>query len=109
MNFLAENAVPIWVAGAVLLTMAGVVYWQLRSGAALVAMIAIAAVTGVLLGVEHFVETPREAIERTLYEMADVVEANDVAGALTFVAPGASQIRTDVCYLVSDAAMQPAL
>jgi hypothetical protein len=48
------------------------------------------------LAVEHFVETPREAVERTLYEMADVVEANDVDAALTFIAPGASQIRSDV-------------
>ena len=85
MNYLAENALPIWVAGAVLLTMAGVVYWQLRSGAALAAMIADCRDhRRCSLGVEHFVETPREAVERTLYEMADVVEANDVAGALTY-------------------------
>jgi hypothetical protein len=96
MNYLAENSLPIWVAGAVLLTMAGVVYWQLRSGAALAAMAVIAAATGALLAVEHFVVTPREAVERTLYEMADVVEANDVSGALTYVAPGASTIRSDI-------------
>jgi hypothetical protein len=96
MNYLAENALPIWVAGAVLLTMAGVVYWQLRSGAALSAMLAVAIITGLLAGLEHYFETPREAVERTLYEMADVVERNDLAGALTYVAPGASQIRSDI-------------
>jgi len=61
-----------------------------------VAMLAVALVTGLLLVVERVIETPREAVERTLYEMADVVERNDVAGALAYVAPGASQIRSDV-------------
>jgi hypothetical protein len=96
MNYLAENALPIWVAGAVLLTAAGVFYWQSRSGAALAAMLAVAAIAGLLLGFERVVETPTEAVERTLYEMADVVERNDVPGALAFIAPGASAIRSDV-------------
>lgn len=96
MNYLSENPLPIWVTGAVLLTMAGVVYWQLRSGAALLAMAVVAAATGALLAMEHFVETPCEAVERALYEMADVVEANDVHGALDYVAPGASTIRSDI-------------
>lgn len=96
MNYLAENSLPIWVAGAVLLTMAGVVYWQLRSGAALAAMAGVVLLTATLLAAEHFVETPREAVARTLYEMADVVEANDVPGALTYIAPGSSAIRRDV-------------
>ena len=42
------------------------------------------------------IETPREAVERTLYELADAVENNDLATALSYVAPGASQIRSDV-------------
>ncbi len=96
MNYLAENALPIWALGTVLVTMAGVVYWQSRSGAALGAMLAVVVVTGLLLVVERLIETPREAVERTLYEMADVVERNDVEGALAFVAPGASQIRKDI-------------
>jgi hypothetical protein len=108
MNYLAENALPIWVAGAVLLTMAGVFYWQMRSSAALAAVIAVAAIAGLLLGFERFVETPREAIERTLYEMADVVEANDVEGALSYVAPGASQIRSDVETLMPEVRVERA-
>lgn len=96
MNFLAENPLPIWVGAAIALTMAAVVYFQSRRAGALAAMAVIVFVSAALLAVEHFVETPREAVERTLYEMADVVEANDVDGALAFIAPGASQIRRDV-------------
>ena len=96
MNLLAENAIAIWMGGAVLLTLAGVVYWQLRTGKALLAVLAVVLIAGLLLVVEHLIETPREAVERTLYELADAVEDNDVAAALSFVAVGASQIRSDV-------------
>lgn len=96
MNYLAENALPIWVAGAVLLTMAGVAFMLRRNTTTLAAMVAVLLVTATLLAIEHFVETPREAVERTLFEMADVVETNDVEGALAYIAPGASQIRSDL-------------
>lgn len=96
MNFLAENALMIWVGGAVLLTLSGVVYSQLRTKAAFGAVLAVAVVTAALLAAERLIETPREAIARTLYELADAVEANDVPGALARIAPGASQIRGDI-------------
>jgi hypothetical protein len=96
MNYLAENALPIWVAGAVLLTMASVAFMLRRNAATLAAMVAVLLVTATLLAIEHFVETPREAVERTLFEMADVVETNDVEGALAYIAPGASQNRSDL-------------
>lgn len=96
MNFLAENPLPIWVAAALLLTMAAIVYFQSGRAGALSAMAVIVVVAAALLAAEHFIETPREAVERTLYEMADVVEANDVQQALTYIAPGASTIRSDV-------------
>jgi hypothetical protein len=96
MNYLAENAVPIWMGGAVLLVLALVVYWQTRTNAVLVAMCVIALVMAALLLTEHLIETPREAVERTLYELADAVEGNDVPAALSFIAPGASRIRSDV-------------
>jgi hypothetical protein len=108
MNYLAENALPIWVAGAVLVTMTGVAYWQLRSRASLAAMLAVVLGTALLLAYEHFVETPREAVERTLYELADVVESNDVAGTLSYLAPGASQLRQDVETLMPQAKVDKA-
>ena len=97
MNWLAENALPIWLGGAVAATLAVVVYLQTRTLGALLSIVAILAVTAGLLAAEYFWETPREAVERTLYELAATVEANDVSGTLAFLAPTADQaIRRDV-------------
>ncbi len=87
MNWLAENALPIWVCGAVALTMAAIVYLQMRTSGALLAVVLVTVVTSALLLAERLMETPREAVERALYELAAAVEANDVAAALTFLAP----------------------
>lgn len=93
---LAENALPIWVGGAVLLTFAAVVYVQTRSGKALAVMGVIVILTAGLLVVEWLIETPREAVQRTLYKLAAAVEANDVPGTLAYLAPSAGVIRSDV-------------
>jgi hypothetical protein len=96
-DWLAENALPIWMGGAVALTMALVVYLQTRTGKALAAMGAVIVITAALLAAERFLETPREVLERTLYDLAATVEANDVPGTLEFLAPTAdSRIRQDV-------------
>jgi hypothetical protein len=97
MNYLAENALPIWAAGAVAATLALIVYLQTRTTASFLAILVILATAGLLLVTERLIETPREAVERTLYELADTVEANDVQGALRFLASTAdTQIRRDV-------------
>ena len=97
MNYLAENALPIWAAGAVAVTMALIVYLQTRTTVAFLAILVILASAGMLLVIEHLIETPREAVERTLYELADTVENNDVPGALRFLASTAdTQIRKDI-------------
>jgi hypothetical protein len=94
-NYLAENAVPIWAGGAVLLTFALVLYLQTRGRAALVAMLIVVLATGGLLVVERLIETPREAVERTLDELAAAIEANDLPGVLAFIAPTATEVRSD--------------
>jgi hypothetical protein len=97
MIYLAENALPIWAAGAVAVTLALIVYLQTRTTASFLSIIVMLAIAGLLLVTERLIETPREAVERTLYELADTVEANDVPGALRFLASTAdSQIRRDV-------------
>jgi hypothetical protein len=97
MNWLAENALPIWMGGAVALTLALVVYLQTRTNKALFGMGLVAAITGALLAAEWLLETPREAVERRLYELAAAVEANDVPATLAFLAPSADvRIREDV-------------
>ncbi len=100
MNYLAENAFVIWTSGAVLVTMAGVVYWQTRAGAALLAMLAAALATGALLVAEKLIETPREAVDRALHELADAIEANDLPGVLTYIAPSAKIVRGDAVALM---------
>jgi len=97
MNWIAENALPIWVGGFIALTMALVVYSQTRTNQALLGVAAVVVVTASLLTAEWLLETPREAVVRTLYELAAAVEANDVSDALAFLAPTAnSQLRHDI-------------
>jgi hypothetical protein len=95
MNYLAENALAIWMVGAVLVTMAGIAYAQLRTRGALVALLAVIAFVSLLLVVEHLVETPREAVARTLNELAATIEANDLPGVLAYIAPTAGEVRKD--------------
>jgi hypothetical protein len=97
MTWLAENALPIWVCGAIALTMALIVFQQTRTNTALLGIVAVLAVTGMLLLMERLWETQREAVERTLYELADAVEANDVQKTLSYLATNAdAAIRNDV-------------
>jgi hypothetical protein len=97
MNWLADNALPIWVGGVVALTLAVVVFLQTRSGKALAAIVAVLVVTAALLVTEQILETPREAVERTLYQLAATVEANDVPGTLAFLASSANpEIRVEI-------------
>jgi hypothetical protein len=97
MNWLAENALPIWVCGVVALTMALVVFQQTRSNSSLLGILVVIAITAMLLLLERLWETHREAVERTLYELADAVEANDVPRTLTYLASSADPaMRTDV-------------
>jgi hypothetical protein len=95
MTYLAENALAIWMGGAVVVTLALVVYWQLRSTRALVGVVAAVAVTAVLLVASWLIVTPREAVSHALYGLAAAVEANDLAGVLSHIAPAAAQVRTD--------------
>ncbi|MCI0334496.1 MAG: hypothetical protein L0228_14865 [Planctomycetes bacterium] len=100
MNWLAENALPIWVCGAVALTMALVVYLQIRTSGALLTVVVVIMVTSALLLAERLMETPREAVERTLYDLAATVEKNDVVRTINFIspnsAPNAAELRKDV-------------
>lgn len=97
MTWLAENALPIWIGGAIALTMAGIVYFQTRSKGAFNAVLGVIGVTAALLLFNWLVETPREAVEHSLYHLAVTVEANDVAGALAQLSPTADkQLRNDV-------------
>lgn len=97
MRWLAENALPIWIGGAIALTMASVVYFQTRSKGSIFGILGVIAATAALLLFNWLVETPREAVEHAIYHLAATVEANDVAGALAQLAPTANApLRNDV-------------
>jgi hypothetical protein len=97
MNWLAENTLTIGMIGAVVLAMAVFVYSQTRTNGALYGVFGVTLLTAVLLLTSLLIETPREAVERSLYELAATVEANDVKGALSYLAPSADlQLRKDV-------------
>jgi hypothetical protein len=97
MNWIADNALPIWACGAIALTMALIVYFQTRTNGALAGVAIVIVLTALLLAVEWWLETPREAVERTLYELAAAVEANDVNRTASFLSPNADPaIRSDI-------------
>ena len=97
MNWLAENTLTILMIGAVALAMAVFVYSQTRTNGALYGVLGVILLTAVLALISWLIETPREAVERSLYDLAATVEANDVKGALSYLAPSADpQLRKDV-------------
>jgi hypothetical protein len=97
MNWLAENTLTIGMIGTVAVATAVFVYSQTRARGALYGVFGAILLTAVLLLTSWLIETPREAVERSLYELAATVEANDVKGALSYLAPSAgSQLRKDV-------------
>jgi hypothetical protein len=97
MNWLAENTLTISMIGAVALAMAVFVYFQTRTNGALYGVLGVILLAVVLALTSWLIETPREAVERSLYELAARVEANDVRGALNYLSPTAvPELRNDI-------------
>jgi hypothetical protein len=96
MNWLAEDAIWIWAAGAVALTLALVVYFQTGTRNSQYGVLAVILVTAALLVTEFLIETPREAVARTLDEIAAAVRANDMPAVLGYISPTAATLRQEV-------------
>jgi hypothetical protein len=97
MNWLAENTLSILMIGAVALAMAVFVYFQTRANGALYGVLGVVLFAVALAVTSWAIETPREAVGRSLYNLAATVEANDVKGTLGFLAPSAdAELRKDV-------------
>ena len=90
-----ENSLPIWVGGALLVTIALVVYQQTRAHWALGAVLGAIVLSGLLLAVERFIVTPREAVEQTLDDLAAAIETDDLPAVLTFIEPNAADVLAD--------------
>lgn len=95
MTYLAEHALPIWIFGGVLVFLAWVTYLNLRTTKSLLLIPAAVALVAALLLAERLIETPREAVRRSLYEMADAIEADDVVATLAYVSTSAPVVRSE--------------
>jgi len=79
----------------VLVFLAWVTYLNLRTTKSLLLIPGAVALVAALLLVEWLIETPREAVLRRLYEMADAIEADDVPTTLTYISTSAGEIRAE--------------
>ena len=93
MTWIFEEPLYIAILGAVAAGMLGFALAQTGWRWLLYSLIGVIVVTGLLLVVEHYVETDAERIEATLYKIADRVEANDLDGTLRYVATNATAVR----------------
>jgi hypothetical protein len=96
MSWLVENPLAIALLGAIALALTLVVYYETRSPKSFAAAGVVVLLTGALLVAERYLETPREAVERTLDEIAAAVRDNDVPLVLAYIDPSATALRKDV-------------
>ncbi|MEM9187061.1 MAG: hypothetical protein AAGB00_11250 [Planctomycetota bacterium] len=95
MTFFLENSAPIWVAGALGLTMTGIVYASLRTAASMAGIAVVLLLLVGALALEHFWQTPGERVQAALEGLMRDVEADDLPAVLARLSPTATQIRDD--------------
>ncbi len=95
MTVFIENPVAIAVFGALAATLALVVYLARRNFGSLVAIAGVAALTVLMLAVEKFVVTDREAVEAGVEQVFDAIESNDLPGVLEWIDPAAANVKAD--------------
>lgn len=91
---LLESPLPVLFCGLVVEAILAVMFFNDRRVVWLLPMAGVAVL--MLLGVviERVVVTPREAVEATIDELADALEANDVQRALGCISPAAAHTRS---------------
>lgn len=95
MTYLAENPLPIWIVGFLLVFLAWVTYLNLKTTKSLLLIpAAVLLMVGLLLA-EWLIETPREAVRRTLGELMAAIEADDLPGTLGYISSSAAAVRAD--------------
>lgn len=95
MTWLFENPIAILSVGAMLVVLATVVHLQMRTRGSLLTVFGVVLATAALLAVERLVVTPREEVAQTLDDLAKRIAANDLPGVISFIEPGAKQVRAD--------------
>lgn len=96
MQYLFENPIPMLMAGIVLLTFSGVMYFTTRSVGSFLACVIIAVLTISGLVMEQIVYTPREQVEVALAGITNAAEENDMAQVLSWLSPTATKTRSMV-------------
>jgi ketosteroid isomerase-like protein len=93
MHYFTED--PLWMIflGVVVEAVLGVILFSTGRGWVLWAMIGVALLVLLGLGVEMLIVTDREEVERTIDEVIAALEANDVEGVLRHLAPEARRSR----------------
>ena len=95
MNLIFEQ--PFWIGFmGMVLTIVLLGVWAIagKRDAGIAALVALG-LTGILVALGVAVETDREAIRRTIAEIAEDVESNDLNRVLSHVASSATSIRTE--------------
>ncbi len=100
MNALLENPLTICAVGALLATVALVVFLARRSLASLVTLTGIVLLTLAALGVERYVVTDREQVQASVAAMLAAIEANDAPGVVAWIDPAAKRMRADAAALM---------
>ena len=108
MSTLFENPIAIAVVGSLLATVALVVFLSRRTTGPLAALVGIITVTALLLLVERWVVTDREAVEHALGGMLAAIEANDLPAAMAFVDSAAPGIKSNMEALMPEVKVQTA-
>lgn len=93
MNWMMENPFWILLIGTTAAILCGVLWSQTQRRELFWGTGGIVILTLILLAVERFVETDREALRDTITTMADTVESNDVPGLIAFIDPSAEECR----------------
>ncbi len=94
-NAVLENPAPIWAVGAVLTTLAALVFLARRNLPSLFALLGVVLLTLLLVLVEQIIVTQREEVEAAIDRLAAAVEANDLPAVLAHLDPTAIKPTTD--------------
>ncbi|MBX3424086.1 MAG: hypothetical protein KF688_00275 [Pirellulales bacterium] len=90
-----ENPLPIWLGGAVLATLAGIVFLARRNLASLATLAGVVLLTLLAAAVERLIVTPREQVEGAVAAALGAIQANDLPAVLALIDPAATAVQAD--------------
>jgi hypothetical protein len=96
MSFLLEEPWTVIGLGIFAELLLAVAFFKTRRGAVLVGMGGVLIAVLLLMLLEWFVVTEREAVENTIYDAAKAAQSGKAEQLLAFIAPEARQIRDQV-------------